>query len=83
MFCLVYRPDAVRFGKFLELFESLLEFLITMKNDCIIFGEFNVDVLVDDGEGKQYLILLMVYGFSVQNIEPTRVTSLHLLQRHV
>ena len=33
-FCVVYRPDAVQFGKLLELFESLLEFLITMKNDC-------------------------------------------------
>ena len=74
-FCVIYRPDAVRFGKFLELFESLLEFLSTLKNDCIIFGDFNVDTLVDDSENKQYLNLLRAYGFSVQNNEPTRVTS--------
>ena len=74
-FCVIYRPDAVRFGKFAELFESLLEFLSTLKNDCIIFGDFNVDTLVDDSENKQYLNLLRAYGFSVQNNEPTRVTS--------
>ena len=74
-FCVVYRPDAVRFGKLLELFESILEFLSTLKNDCIIFGDFNVNTLVDDSGNQQYLNLLRAYGFSVQNNEPTRVTS--------
>ena len=55
--------------------EELLIFLRTLKNDCIFFGDFNIDTLTDDNEKHQYTNLLAAYGFAVQNNSPTRVTS--------
>ena len=40
-----------------------------------MFGDFNVDTLIDDNEKHQYTNMLAAYRFVVQNISPTRVTS--------
>ena len=74
-FCVVYRPDSVLYSKFLELMESLLSFLRSQKNDCIIFGDFNINTLIENSESINYTNLLAAYGFKIQNSEPTRVTS--------
>ena len=55
--------------------ESLLSFLRSQKYDCIIFGDFNINKLVENSELINYTNLLAAYGFKIQNSEPTRVTS--------
>ena len=74
-FCVVYRPDGVKFTVFLDLFESLLLFLKTLKHDCTLFGDFNIDTLNDDNEKRKYVNLLAAYGYEIQNSSPTRVTT--------
>ena len=75
-FCVIYRPDALNFVVFMELLEQLLIHLRTLKQDCILFGDFNVDTLTADNEQHQYTNMLAAYGFAaVQNNSPTRVTS--------
>ena len=44
-FGVVYRPNAVRFTRFIDLLESLLHFLRAKKNDCNVFGDFDVRTL--------------------------------------
>ena len=72
---MVYRPDGVKFTVFLDLFESLLLFLKTLKHDCTLFGDFNIDTLNDDNEKRKYVTLLAAYGYEIQNSSPTRVTT--------
>ena len=74
-FCVVYRPDGVKFTVFLDLFESLLLFLKTLKHDCTLFGDFNIDTLTDDNEKRKYVNLLAAYGYEIQNSLSTRATT--------
>ena len=74
----VYRPDAPKFLEFLELMEDLPAFLKTLKHDCIIFRDFNIDTLIVNYEQKFYRNLLAAYGFSIKNTSSTRVTSTKL-----
>ena len=74
-FCVVYRPDGVKFTVFLDLFESLLLFLKTLKHDCTLFGDFNIDTVTDDNEKRKYVNLLAAYENEIQNSSPTRVTT--------
>ena len=59
----------------MELLEELLIHLRTLKNDCILFGDFIVDTLTDDNEKHQYTNMIAAYGFAVQNNSSTRVFS--------
>ena len=59
----------------MELLEELLIHLRTLKNDCNLSGDFNVDTLTADNEKHQYTNMLAAYGFAVQNNSPTRITS--------
>ena len=74
-FCVIYRPDTLKFIVFMELLEELMIHSSTLKNDCIMFVDFNVDTLTNDYEKHQYTNMLTAYGFVVQNNSPTRATS--------
>ena len=50
----------------------IVDFFENSKNDCILFGDFNIDTLTDDNQKHQYTNLLAAYGFAVQNNSPTR-----------
>ena len=72
--CVIYRPETFRVKKFLEHFEKLLHFLTSIRSETVIFGDFNIDTLVNDTDSKNYKNLLMAFGFEVQNNLPTRIT---------
>ena len=74
-FCVVFRPDGVKFTVFLDLFESLLLFLKTLKHDCSLFGDFNIGTLTDESEKRNNVNLIAAYGYEIQNSSPTRVTT--------
>ena len=74
-FCLIYRPQTCRLTTFMPEFEKLLLFLKTLNNETIIFGDFNIDTLVESTEKKNYLDLLASFSYENQNFEPTRVTA--------
>ena len=73
--CVVYRPESVKINFFLDEFEKLLIFLHEQKHDIIIFGDFNIDTLVESCDLSKYKNLLTCYSLSVRNFLPTRVTA--------
>ena len=40
----------------------------------VIFGDFNIDTLIDDNDSRKYINLLKAFGFETQNRLPTRIT---------
>ena len=74
-FCVVYRPDSVRFKSFSDLTKSLLGFLRPQKMEFILFVAFTVITLIEDTEKKIGANLLASVGYKVQKPEPTSVTS--------
>ena len=61
-------------NKFLDHFEKLLHFLSSLRSETVIFGDFNIDTLIDDTESRKYINLLKAFGFEIQNNLPTRIT---------
>lgn len=60
--CCCYRtPDGKKFDRFLERLEKVLEYFF--KKKCVICGDFNVDLLVEDKQRTEYLTLLKCYNF--------------------
>ena len=43
-------------------------------SETVIFGDFNIDTLIDDIDSRKYINLLKAFGFEIQNILPTRIT---------
>ena len=72
--CVIYRPDTFRVNNFLDHFEKLLHFLNSLRSETVIFGDFNIDTLVDDTDSRKYTNLLKAFGFEIQNSLPTRIT---------
>ena len=60
--------------QFLPDLENLLNFLPSLNDDSMIFGDFNIDTIVDRKEMKAYENLLTAFDYRKQNILPTRVT---------
>ena len=75
-FCAIYRPETLRLTKFFAEFEALLYFLKTIKSESILFGDFNIDTLVEHKTKTDYINLLTAYDFQVSNSLPTRVTPI-------
>ena len=72
--CVIYRPDTLRLKTFLDHFEKLLHFLSSAKSERDLFGDFNIDTLIDDKDSRKYKNLLKAFGFKIQNNLPTRIT---------
>ena len=60
--------------QFLPDLENLLNFLRSLNDDSMIFGDFNIDTLVESKEMKDYKNLLTAFYYRKQNILLTRVT---------
>ena len=73
--CILYRPDSVKINFFLDEFEKLLAFLHEQKHDIILFGDFNIDTLVESCDLWKYKNVLNSYSLSIRNFLPTRVTA--------
>ena len=74
LFCVIYRPDTYKPTQFVEHFEDLLLFLKALKYESFLFGDFNIDTLIDGTNKNRYENILKAYDLAVQNSEPTRVT---------
>ena len=74
LFCVIYRPDTYKLTQFLQQFENLPLFLKSLKYESFLFGDFNIDTLIDETNKNRYENILKAYDLAVQNSEPTRVT---------
>ena len=72
--CVIYRPDTLRVNQFLDHSEKLLHCLNSLKPETDIFGDFNIDTLIDDNDSRKYINLLKALGFEIQSNLPTRIT---------
>ena len=46
-----------------------------LKNDTVLFGDFNIDCLKNSLDRTNYENILSAYNYKRQNSEPTRVTA--------
>ena len=74
IFCVIYRPPSFKLNQFFSELENLLHFLKSLNDESLIYGDFNIDMLKNEKVKKEYVNLLLAYGFKVQNLLPTRVT---------
>ena len=73
--CILYRNEKFYLTQFFPQLEQLLHQLKMLKNETIIFGDFNIDTQKNDNDKKNYESLLAAYDFKLRNFEPTRVTA--------
>ena len=71
---IIYRPPQCRVQQFFDDFEDILRY-VADKN-CILCGDFNIDILTDSNCSTSYTELLGSYGLSVENFQATRVTPI-------
>lgn len=72
--CCCYRnPIDKNFEQFLERLEKLLDYLLNKK--CIICGDFNIDLLVDNKKSAEFLSLLKCYNFRNLIDSPTFIRN--------
>ena len=74
IFCVIYRPQSHKMKQFLPDLENLLNFLRSLNDHSMIFGDFNIDTIVKSKEMKDYENRLTAFDYRKQNILPTRVT---------
>ena len=76
IFCVIYRPQSHKMKQFLPDLENLLNFLRSLNDHSMIFGDFNIDTIVKSKEMKDYENRLTAFDYRKQNILPTRVTPM-------
>jgi ribosomal protein S16 len=59
--CLYRNPDNTNLDSFMQQLDKLLDYFFNKK--CIIGGDFNINLLVDDNKRKDFLLLLKCYNF--------------------
>ena len=73
-FCVVYRPQN-SINRFIEDLDKLFAFLRSLKEETLIFADFNIDTLKPSYEKTKYEILIQSYGYRIRNHQATRVTA--------
>ncbi|XP_065580163.1 uncharacterized protein LOC136040026 [Artemia franciscana] len=73
--CLVYKPPSTPSGEFLDLFDDYLCKLLSVKNECIIMGDFNFDLLCLNSYNFQFFNLMLSHGYFPMNRFPSRITE--------
>ena len=73
-FCVVYRPQN-SINIFIEDLDKLFAFLRNLKEETLIFGDFNIDTLKPSYEKTKYENLIHSYGYRIRNFQATRVTA--------
>ena len=85
----IYRPETVEINNFIDHLENGLYFLNGWPGETLLFGDFNIDTLIDDLHKKYYVALLRAFDFEIQNKLPTSVTPTskscidHIITRNV
>ena len=73
--CLINRSETLRLNQLFPKLEKRLHFLNSRSNETVIFGDFNIDILKNDTDRKNYETLLAAYAFELRNFEPIRVAT--------
>ena len=73
-FCVVYRPQNT-INRFIEDLDKLFAFLRNLKEETLIFRDFNIDTLKPSYEKTKHEILTQSYGYRIRNYQATRVTA--------
>ena len=54
----------------------MLHFFKSLKGESLIFGDFNIDILINEENKNVYESLLAAYNFRIRNYLPTRIQRL-------
>lgn len=73
--CLVYKPPSTPSVEFLDLFDDYLCKLLSVKNECIIMGDFNFDLLCLNSYNFEFFNLMLSHGYFPMNRLPSRITE--------
>lgn len=70
----VYRPPTGSIERFLDFFESLLDYASLNRFRLVCGGDFNIDILNDNNSSNVFITRLFSAGFMNTITTPTRVT---------
>ena len=73
-FFVVSRPQN-SINRFIEDHDKLFAFLRSLKEETLIFGDFNIDMLKPSYKKTKYENLIQSYGYRIRNYQATRVTE--------
>ena len=71
---MVSRPQN-SINRFIEDHDKLFAFLRSLKEETLIFGDFNIDMLKPSYKKTKYENLIQSYGYRIRNYQATRVTE--------
>jgi exonuclease III len=74
LFCYIYRPPSSK-ADWLTDFTNCLEQFETENKECIVFGDFNFDLLKDSGYPKAWADHMLSFNFTQLVTKPTRVSA--------
>ena len=69
--CLVYKPHSSPSVEFIDLFDDYLCKLLSVKNECIIMGDFNFDLLCLNSYNFEFFNLMLSHGYFPMNRLPS------------
>ncbi|KYN00041.1 hypothetical protein ALC62_09196 [Cyphomyrmex costatus] len=70
----VYHSPSASDGEFVRFLENIVE-QMTVKEECIIIGDFNIDFMIDSFYMKKLQIIMQSLGMKQYVYEPTRITK--------
>ena len=73
MFGVVYRRPNGNINLFMEELERILSDISVLEKTCLLFGDFNINLLNTDRSVRLYIDLLTSYGYVPCISKPTRV----------
>ena len=73
--CLVYKPPSTPSVEFLDLSDDYLCKLLSVKNERIIMGDFNFDLLCLNSYNFEFFNLMLSHGCFPMNRLPSRITE--------
>src|SRR5436190_4025821 len=70
----IYHSPSASHGDFMRFFEDIVEELI-IKGECMIIGNFNIDLMTDSFYTKKLQTIMLSLGMKQYVNEPTRITK--------
>jgi exonuclease III len=70
----IYHSPSASHGDFMRFFEDIIEELI-IKGECMIIGDFNIDLMTDSFYAKKLQTTMLSLGMKQYVNEPTRITK--------
>jgi len=71
---IIYHSPSASHGDFMRFLEDTVEELI-IKGECMIIGDFNIDLMIDSFYAKKLLTTMLRLGMKQYVNEPTRITK--------